>query len=167
LQGSSEKTAIKYSLGFSLFLVLLSIGIITIHVFALMWLQKLESTSCKCSANWKRDYIKYFLYVYFVFVALQLVAFLATGKQLIQSESSFVRLLVMLFNIFAFVNAFVVIFYVKELKDANCECSEDIKREVYYYWNIVYLALWALAVLIALVAFIMGMIFIAKLRSQR
>jgi hypothetical protein len=161
--GSVNKTT-QFSTGFTLFLVVLFIAVITIHILALMWLQKLETTSCKCSVNWKRDYIKYFLYAYFVFIALQLVSFLVTGKQLVQSESSIVRGLAMLFNIFAFANAFIVIFYVKELKDSQCKCSEDVQREVYYYWNIVYLALWALAVLMTLIAFIIGLIFLANMK---
>lgn len=152
--GSSNSVNKSSSIAFAAFALIISVAIITIHILALLWLHKLESTSCKCSANWKRDYIKYFLYAYFVFVALQLVMFAATGKQLMQSESSLVRVLVMLFNLFAIVNAFVAIFYVNELKDADCKCSEDVRREVYYYWNIVYLALWALVVLLSIVMII-------------
>jgi hypothetical protein len=144
----------------SVFLLIVSVAIITIHILALLWLQKLESTSCKCSANWKRYYIKYFLYAYFVFVGSQLVMYAITGKQLAESESSFIRVLVMLFNVFAIINAFVAIFYVNELKETDCKCSEDVRREMYYYWNVVYLALWALIILLSIVMifFMLGLL---------
>jgi len=157
-----SRNNMKPNMALSVFILIVSVAIITIHILALLWLQKLESTSCKCSANWKRDYIKYFLYAYFVFVGLQLAMYAITGKQLAQSESLFVRVLVMLFNLFAIVNAFVAIFYVNELKETDCKCSEDVRREMYYYWNVVYLALWALIILLSIVM----MIFMASLLAS-
>jgi hypothetical protein len=161
---SAASPASKYGIGYSIFLVVLFVAVITIHVLALLWLQKLETTSCKCSVNWKRDYIKYFLYAYFIFVGLQLLSYAVTGKQLVESQSGLVKALVMLFNLFATINAFVAIFYVNELKQADCKCSDDVRREVYYYWNVVYLALWALVILLTIIMMIYLAILFASFR---
>jgi hypothetical protein len=42
--------------------VIISLIVIGINLSGLFWIDKLEKIDCKCSAHWKRDYIKYYLY---------------------------------------------------------------------------------------------------------
>ena len=60
------------------------------------------------------------------------------------------------FSIFSIVNIVIVIIFINKLKEINCECSEDIVREVYWIYNIVL----ACYLLIAFLIIIVGMIMI-------
>jgi len=50
----------------------------------------------------------------------------------------------------------------KKLKDINCDCSEDIKREIYWYYNIIMASILALYILLAFILFISFLIFNKK-----
>ena len=54
-------------------------------------------------------------------------------------------------SLFGFANIFSVIIFINRLKEINCECSEDIKREVYWVYNIVLAAIIGLTILFMLV----------------
>ena len=54
-------------------------------------------------------------------------------------------------SIFTVANIFIVIIFINRLKEINCECSEDIKREVYWVYNIVLAAIIGLTILFMLV----------------
>ena len=54
-------------------------------------------------------------------------------------------------SLFGFANIFIVIIFINRLKEINCECSEDIKREVYWVYNIVLAAIIGLTILFMLV----------------
>jgi len=70
--------------------------------------------------------------------------------------------ILMVYLLFAFINIFVVIAYVQKLKDINCDCSEDIKREIYWYYNIIMASILALYILLAFILFISFLIFNKK-----
>ncbi|WP_396189852.1 hypothetical protein [Flavobacterium sp.] len=140
--------------GDNLFSMLVIAGIIdfiviVINIFALMWIHHLEEIACKCSENWKRDYIKYFLYVFFAMVIFRMIAILFTGRSLLQ-QNMLLSSIMFLYYAFSLVNMFIAIIYINELKNINCECSEDIRREVYFYYNIVRLALFGIMLLLLL-----------------
>jgi hypothetical protein len=128
--------------------------IIVINIFALMWIHHLEEIACKCSENWKRDYIKYFLYAFFAMVIFRILAILFTGKSLLQQNILLTSIMFLYYG-FSIVNMFVSIIYITELKNINCECSDDIRREVYFYYNIVRLALFGIMLLLLLGGLIM------------
>lgn len=133
-----------------------------INLYALLWIQKLEEISCKCSENWKRDYIKYFLYIYFIVSIIQFITFLATGHGLEGQNSGILSTFSILYSGVALAAMFVAVFYIDELKQKQCSCSEDIRREVYYYYNIIRLALFGLTFLMMLIT----MIFVGSMLSR-
>jgi hypothetical protein len=53
---------------------------------------------------------------------------------------------------FGFANMIIAIVFISKLKELNCECSEDIKREIYFIYNIVLASFMAIAVLLGLMA---------------
>jgi hypothetical protein len=127
-----------------------------------VWIKNLEDISCECSENWMRDYIKYFLISYFVvnIINFLLSIYINTIKN---KEGLFMSLIkyplyimwnviIMVYLLFAFINIFVVISYIQKLKDVNCECSEDLKREIYWYYNIIIASIIALVILLSLIA---------------
>jgi len=152
----------NFTSGYNILIFFLYIINIVINIYALLWIQKLEQISCKCSDNWKRDYIKYFIYVYFGFLILQVITYLATGHGLMEQDSAYVIFFVSVYNVFALIAMIVAIMYIDELKAQKCSCSEDIWREVYYYYNVIRLAIFGLIFLLSLVT----ILFVGRLVSR-
>ena len=133
------------------------IGII-INISALMWLQKLEELNCACSEHWMRNYIKYYLYViipiFFIGLIINIYAYVAdVSINQIHNNDLFIfyRSFAGIVSLFGFANIFIVIIFINRLKELNCECSEDIKREVYWVYNIILAAIIGLTILFMLV----------------
>jgi hypothetical protein len=142
-----------------------------------VWVKNLEDISCECSENWKRDYIKYFLISYFVVNIINLLLSIYINS-IKNKEGVFMALtnnplyimwngIIMVYLLFAFVNIFVVITYIQNLKDANCECSEDIKREIYWYYNIIIASIIALFVLLSIIGMISVFSFNRYLKNKK
>ena len=83
---------------------------------------------------------------------------LASGKDL--TIPNFVVYIIMFISILGFSNLIISILYISDLKNTNCSCSEDIRREVYYYYNLIIAGLCALnIVLLFIVSFIFFLFF--------
>lgn len=142
---------------FSLFLmVILYVVVISINYMALLWIQKLDEINCECSKSWMHTYIKYFLYAYFVMIAvaiaINLYLFLSeTSPQQSEIFKMFGYVLVV-FNLFGIANVIISLIYIDKLKRINCTCSEDVKREIYWYYNIITASLWAFVFLLAIIS---------------
>ena len=139
-------------------IVLFAIAI-TCNYLALMWLLKLDEIDCKCSDSWMRYYIKYFLYAYFVMLAINIILeiyFLMSGEKF---RDSSIRIpftyITLIFSLFGIANAIIAIVYIDQLKKMNCECSDDIKREVYWYYNIIKVSFYAFIILLAFASVIL------------
>lgn len=113
---------------------------IGISIMVLTWIDKLEKTACKCSEDFKREYIKYYLYSY---IALYTLMYLITMYMIFYDMTvvkySFVMVFVSIFKyivpVFAIINTIFSIMYIWKLKEIDCKCSEDIRREIYYVLN--------------------------------
>jgi hypothetical protein len=146
---SKDKQALPTISPYWLFaIIVINLVEIVINYMALLWLYKLEEISCKCSQNWKRDYIKYFLYIYFVKTLINLLVNIYMYVSHIAYKDSnfysYYKYILFIFNIIAFANLIIVIIYIDELKKNNCTCSEDFRREIYWYYNIILLALFVM-----------------------
>ena len=141
---------------------------IIINVNALVWLNKLETIKCECSGHWMREYIKYYLYVaipvFIINLIIYLYAFAANDYSVLLSNNnpvmSIYRGFVGIVSLFGFVNIFIAIIFINKLKEINCECSEDIKREVYWIYNIILASIILLVIIFMLISIpfvIMGM----------
>ena len=133
------------------------IGII-INISALLWLQKLEELNCACSKHWMRNYIKYYLYIiipiFFINLIINVYVYLSNMSinELNNNDLFiFINTFSNIVSLFGFANIFIVIIFINRLKEINCECSEDIKREVYWVYNIVLAAIIGLTILFMLV----------------
>jgi hypothetical protein len=66
----------------------------------------------------------------------------------------------MVFNLFGIANVIISLIYIDKLKRINCACSEDIKREIYWYYNIITISLWSFVILLGIItAIIFGVAF--------
>ena len=137
-----------------------------INVYALVWIMKLEAIpECKCSDNWMRLYIKYFLHVYIPILIISIILYVylysfGLGPNDLNNNSVFVayRMFVGIVGLFGFANMIIAIIFINKLKEINCECSEDVKREIYFIYNIVLASFMAVIILLGLIAFPIGVL---------
>lgn len=135
---------------------------VAISVMVITWIHKLEETACKCSEDFKRDYIKYYLYVYvsiYTFMYLNAMYMLLTSKVLFVNGIVMVltSILQTILPIFALLNIIFSLMYIWRLKEINCKCSEDIRREIYYVLNWINVGFIGLAVImIIFIAIVAG-----------
>jgi hypothetical protein len=129
-----------------------------INIFAIMWIFKLENIDCKCSNNWMRLYIKYYLLLIIPIICITLLINVylyfnnLVYSDITNSLFSLYRLFAGFVTIIGLINIVISIIFINRLKEINCECSEDIKREVYYIYNIVLASLICITILLFLMA---------------
>lgn len=140
--------------------VIISSVVIGLNLAGLFWIDKLEKIDCKCSVHWKRDYIKYYLYC---LLTLQIILFVLTiiygmraTNVMNDTFGSIYKLVTFILAIANVINVVVVITYVNELRKINCSCSEDIKRDVYYTYNIIEAFMYIIMVLIFITMLVLG-----------
>jgi len=130
-------------------IIIIHIAILMININAIMWINKLEKIKCACSESYMRSYIKYFLYILIpisiINILLNIYMYVNNINHLELSKlsglSSSAIFILNIFNIiyviFALTNIVIAIVFINKLKELKCECSEDIRREVYWIYNIV------------------------------
>jgi hypothetical protein len=146
--------------GTILFSIVIWIIALIINVYALVWIMKLEAIpECKCSDNWMRLYIKYFLHVYIPILIISIILYVylylsGLAPKDLNNNGVFVayRMFVGIVGLFGFANMIIAIVFINKLKEINCECSEDIKREIYFIYNIVLASFMAIIILLGLMA---------------
>jgi len=146
--------------GTILFSIVIWIIALIINVYALVWIMKLEAIpECKCSDNWMRLYIKYFLHVYIPILIISIILYVylylsGLAPNDLNNNGVFVayRMFVGIVGLFGFANMIIAIVFINKLKEINCECSEDVKREIYFIYNIVLASFMAIIILLGLMA---------------
>jgi len=142
----------------TLFRIISGVLGLIINIFAIMWIFKLENIDCKCSNNWMRLYIKYYLLLIIPVICITLLINVylyfnnLVYSDITNSLFSLYRLFAGFITIIGLINIIISIIFINRLKEINCECSEDIKREVYYIYNIVLASLICITILLFLMA---------------
>ena len=139
--------------------IILLIIILLININASIWIAKLEKINCACSDNFMRNYIKYFLFVMIPIIIIQIcvaiyVYFNVSYVKSANISATILMIFVFLkfvFGIFYIINICIAIIYINRLKELNCECSEDIRREVYWIYNIILAAILCIFILMLIV----------------
>ena len=144
--------------------VIIGLVILTINVYAILWINKLDTINCACSESYMRTYIKYYLYVFIPMICIDIlinVYLLAFNVSIFNLANNTLYNIYnnirSVFGIFSIINIVIVIIFINKLKEINCECSEDIVREVYWIYNIVLASYIGIAVLLTIMAMIMIM----------
>jgi hypothetical protein len=133
---------------------------IIININALVWLNKLETIKCECSGHWMREYIKYYLYfaipIFIINLIIYMYAFITDDYNLLLSNEnsiiSFYNGFTSVVSLFGIINIFIAIIFINKLKELNCECSEDIKREIYWIYNIILASIILLVIIFMLIS---------------
>lgn len=133
-------------------LIALAIGL-SINVSALLWINKLEEINCACSEHWMRKYIKYYLYFLIPLSIINAIITIYRFNTPNYSQSFYqnYKIFTHIFGFFGFANIFIAVIFINRLKEINCVCSEDIKREVYWIYNIILLAIICINILFTLI----------------
>lgn len=158
LGGIDNATAKSIKSTSLLFAILIGLIALVINVYAIIWIYKLESIDCKCSNSWMRLYIKYYLHVLIPVMSISLLINIylyfndLTYRDITSGLFRFYRLFAGLVNFLGFLNIIISIIFINKLKEINCECSEDVKREVYFIYNIIWASIISLIILFALMS---------------
>jgi hypothetical protein len=152
-----------------IFSMIFGITALIINVNAILWVYKLEAIpECKCSDNWMRTYVKYYLLVVipFMIVMLLIQLYLYTAglghNDITSSLYTMFRMFYGLVNFVGFINIIITIIFINRLKEMNCECSEDVRREIYFIYNIILASFIGITILITLMS---APLFVASLRK--
>jgi hypothetical protein len=149
-------------------LIIVSLLVLLININAIIWINKLEDIECACSESWMRAYIKNFLYIFILFSVINIIITIymyGNNSNTIKISpllSLGFSILHMIISVFGFINIFVVIIFINKLKEINCVCSEDIRREVYYIYNTISLFIIAFYLLLFIGALIFNYIYYKK-----
>ena len=120
---------------------------LTLSGVVVYWTNELRTNACGCSESWKREFL---MWGYIVNIVLKL-AILAIPT-MTKSAKPFQMYLIasggaLALNVTLFAT---LLSYAVELERLKCKCSEGWKRRVAFIWPVVYFALLAMALLIAL-----------------
>tara|TARA_B000000477_G_scaffold113564_1_gene109165 strand:- start:931 stop:1422 length:492 start_codon:yes stop_codon:yes gene_type:complete len=140
----SEDINILHAISFSITYIIVITLVIILHYSMFSWTNELEKTGCSCSDLWHRNIIHWIAFVILIFIGVNMLLIIAKVKS--QLFSAFAGLI-------GIVNVFYIILiydYISKLKNLECKCSEDWKREYGYIGSIVYLSFYGLIMLILL-----------------
>jgi hypothetical protein len=100
----------------------------------LSWINKLER-KCECSADWRREYIKYYsiLSIILVFANMFIPLFLAQQKTAI----------LLVIGLAGLVNLASILSYIPDLKKKQCDCAikDDWRDNFIFWWTLIGLIL--------------------------
>lgn len=152
-----------------IFAIVIGIIGIIININAILWVYKLEAIpECKCSNNWMRMYIKYYLLVVIpimiisLFINIYLYSNSLGYNDITSSLFIMYRVFAGFVSFLGFINIIITIIFINRLKELNCECSEDVRREIYFIYNIILASFIGIAILTTLMSL---PLFISTLRK--
>lgn len=116
--------------------ILSMIGLVILAMFY-FYLDKLEKIGCACAEHKYRSFIKKFTVVAFVMSLLSVIAtpFL-NPKSMGPMFGGVMMFLAMLYVIALFVYFILTLVYIHYLKREKCRCSEEYRREIYYWFSV-------------------------------
>lgn len=137
---------------------------IIVHSIVLAYVLNLEEDKCKCSNNWKRDFIK----VGSILLIAVNVLLLLFNNNIVSAikKNKMVRFIYGIVALLSIVYTIICIIYFIELhNNKKCECSKDWKRYA-LLWPIIGLIISFLIFLIFLIIFMTNKNLIKKLKKK-
>ena len=96
-----------------------------LYILTYNWIIHFEKTGCECANDWRKDFIKIYIYFIVSFNIISTLYLITIGENI---KISFgVKLFLILFDIFFIINSYI---YITKLKNEKCECSSNIIREI-------------------------------------
>jgi hypothetical protein len=119
------------------------------------YIDKLERINCACAEHPYKNFIKN--YIIFAICFLIVTAFLPPSMVvgLIGPIYGLIYLIIKWIYVIATIVFFVyALRYVQYLTREKCKCSEDVRREVLYWWSIIQLIIFSILVLLPFIVMI-------------
>jgi hypothetical protein len=145
--------------------VILQLVIIILFGVTYMYIHKMEQAGCECAMHPYRNFIKYFPIFAVLYLLLTMLNPVIIMKQ--PSMAPVLAILNILYTLGAFVFFIMAIKYINFLVSEKCKCSEDVRREMVYYWSIVHIAIIAIGLLLVILDAIFGAIFMSRVPSMK
>lgn len=140
-----------------IYYIILFIIVLTLHISIYMWIDKLEKDNCDCSKLWHRDILKAFAILLFIFTCINLYIHNYNNYNQKQIQKTIMNNQFMLYVFFPIawiigISYIIIMFdYIYKLKEMECECSEDWKREFGWYYSIFVIGLYALLIILLVI----------------
>ena len=141
----------------TIFWTLLSVIGILLMGLTYTYIDKLERSKCACAEHPYKDFIK--KYIIFAICFLAVTAFLPPS--LVVGMIGPVYSLAYVAVKWVYVIATIVFFvyalqYVRFLAQEKCKCSEDVRRDVLYWWSIVELLILSILVVLPFIVVLLS-----------
>jgi MFS family permease len=134
-----------------MFLVLWNIVLIALFLTTYVYVDKMEKTGCECSVHPYRNFVKYFpLYAVAYIIVFMFLPFNLFESVFGPAGTIIQGLLATLFGIASIVFFVLAFIYSRWLMTEKCKCSEDVRREVLYYWSMLTIVLLAVLMVLSL-----------------
>lgn len=131
-----------------------SLGIFLLAI-TYLYIDKLEKTGCACADHPHRNFIKKYCIFAIVFLAVTMFIPPATLTKFFGPAAGMVMLaLKWIYGIATLVFFILTMRYTRYLMREKCKCSEDLRREVIYFWSILEIVLMSLSIIIPLFLFV-------------
>jgi len=134
----------------------LSLILVALNIYILVYLFRLESIGCKCAMDWRRAYVIAYIIVSFIYsAAVWFITFKFKDSALLRDSRIPAVTLGALSLVVLVAGILYIVFgmqYIARLREQKCECSDDVAREVWevvLYIHIAFLVLGALMILLA------------------
>lgn len=121
--GKSRNNIVKKFMTFYIILFLLIIGFFIFQIYVhLSYVEKLKDDDCKCSEDWKRNWVKYGpliqLSIMFALGIVQILLFMVFNLKLHDNITRCISLILPI----------IYVLYIYNLIKIDCQCSENWRR---------------------------------------
>ncbi len=109
----------------SLVIIIYFINIV-LYFLTFSWIIMMEKENCTCSADWRRNYIKYYLISIVVYIVIMIIHTVFFNN----CYEYIFRLLNYWFLVSELIFISIVFVYIRDLIKKRCECSKSINRDI-------------------------------------
>lgn len=130
-------------IGFIIFMLIFSTIMASPLIAQLYYVYTLEEEKCKCSTDWKRDYIKIFSFVAIMYLFM-IVMSLILGIEFYKN-----KVVNMLMRLASLINMIVLYVYIRKLKEIECGCALEYDNIYTFlkYYSLIGIVLMTLSIL--------------------
>ena len=129
--------------------------VLVLHYSMYTWTEELEKNGCECSDLWHRNVIHWVALILLIAFAIRVVFLIANIR------SNVFNVFSILVGILQFCYIVFIFDYITKLKELECKCSEDWKREYGYISSIIYIVIYGIS-LLSIISAILLFIFLKK-----
>lgn len=138
-----------FSFGLMLFMM-------AVNVSMLFWILKMEKINCSCSNDYRRDFLKYILMVSIPLSVILSIYSAFDNEKLNAVFGATVGFI----GLISFVNIFFAIYYLYYLRKSDCDCSKDIRRDLFFWINFISI----IFLIITIVLLLLGVMFFLSIK---